>query len=204
MLAGYKTITSPYDGVITKRTFHRGAFIRAAERSREEPLLVVERTDLLRAVVQVPDLDVPWVQRGSKAKVEIDALPGHVFDGVVARMADAEDPQSRTMRVEIDLPNPTGQLRQGMYGQVTILLRALSHGLLVPSSCFVGPLKGGKGSVYVVRDGKAYLVPVDVASDDGVHAEIGRGLTDTDDVVYRYNGPIGEAIPVTIVQEQGQ
>jgi HlyD family secretion protein len=165
-------------------------------------MLVVERTDLLRVVVQVPDLDVPWIKRGIPATVEIDALPGEVFRGIVARMADAEDAQSRTMRVEIDLPNPSGRLRQGMYGRVTIKLLAGGNGLVIPASCLAGPLKDGKGAVYVVREGKAYLVPVKVGADDGAHFEVLQGLTADDEVVFRYNGSIGDGVPVAVVDDK--
>jgi RND family efflux transporter MFP subunit len=197
--ADYERIVSPYNGVITRRSFNRGDFIRAAERSGEAPLLVVDRTDLLRTVVFVPDLDVPWVEPGNAAIVEIDALPGEAFHATVSRMADSEDPQSRTMRVEIDLPNPSGRLRQGMYGRVTIKLRAGVGGLLVPASCIVGPLKDGKGAVYVVRGGKAILVEVKVGSDDGSQIEVRQGLSADDEVVVHYNGAIGDGVPVAIV-----
>jgi RND family efflux transporter MFP subunit len=201
VLAEYKKIVSPYDGVVTQRSFNRGDFIRGAERSGEASLLVVERTDRMRIVVQVPDLDVPWIARGNPATVEIDALPGEVFRGTVARTADSEDAQSRTMRVEIDLPNSAGKLRQGMYGRVTIKLRAASGSFVVPATCLVGPVKDGKGTVYILRDGKACLVHVKVGSDDGARIEIRQGLSTEDDVVFRYNGAIGDGVPVAVVND---
>ena len=88
-----------------------------------------------------------------------------------------------------------------MYGQVTIALRPASKALLIPASCLVGPLKDGKGSVYVVRGGKASLTPVEIAGDDGVHLEVRKGLADTDDVVYHSTGPIGNDVPVTMVNQ---
>lgn len=199
VLAEYKKIVSPYDGVVTKRSYNRGDFIRTAERSGEPPLLVVERTDRLRVVVQVPDLDVPWIEKGNPATVEIDALPGEMFQGAVARIADAEDSQTRTMRVEIDLPNDSGRLRQGMYGRVMIKLRAATGGLVIPATCLVGQLKDGKGSVYVVREGKACLVAVKIGSDDGAQLEIRQGLAAEDEVVVRHNGAIGDGVPVVVV-----
>lgn len=201
VIAGYKLIVSPYTGVVTKRTFNRGDFIRGAERSGEPPLLVVDRTDMLRVVVQVPDLDVPWVERGNPASVEIDALPGEVFHGKVARMAEAEDPQTRTMRVEIDLPNPTGRLRQGMYGQVTIKLRAASGGLTIPASSLVGALKDGKGAVYAVREGKACLLPVVISVDDGARLEVRKGLNADDDVIFQCSGAIKDGAAVDVCND---
>ncbi|MGO9108410.1 MAG: efflux RND transporter periplasmic adaptor subunit [Thermoguttaceae bacterium] len=199
--AGYRRIVSPYSGVVTKRTFHLGDFIRGAERSGENPLLVVERTDRLRVVTQVPDLDVPWAVRGRPATVEIEALPNESFPGVISRTAESEDPQSRTMRVEVDLPNPSGRLRPGMYGQVTINLHTDRSALVLPVSCLVGPQKDGKGAVYVVRDGKAHLVPVKLGSNDGIHVEILDGLTVTDDVVCGSNRPLTDGLAVSAVND---
>ena len=120
----YAQIISPYDGVITQRNVHPGDFIRAAQDGGQQPpLLSVERTDLMRVVVQVPDRDVPFTNAGDSAVVRIDALPGAEFKAMVSRVAEAEEPQTRTMRTEIDVANPEDQLRHGMYGRVTILLR---------------------------------------------------------------------------------
>jgi HlyD family secretion protein len=199
--AGYRTIVSPYTGVVTQRNFHVGAFIRGAERSGETPLLVVERTDRLRVIVKVPDLDVPWAVPGSPASVEIKALPGESFQGTISRTAASEDPMSRTMRVEIDLPNPSARLRPGMYGQVTIKLQTNLSAMLLPDSCLVGPAKDGKGTVYVVREGKARLVPVKVGGVDGPDFEILQGLAATDDVVCRSNGTLGDGVAVTVVSD---
>ncbi|HEY5315649.1 MAG TPA: efflux RND transporter periplasmic adaptor subunit, partial [Pirellulales bacterium] len=125
-LLSYTRITSPYDGLVTYRGFHRGAFIRAADQGGEEPLFRVDRTDLVRVVVLVPDRDVPFTQAGDRALVLLDALPGKPFKGKVARVAGTEDPLSRTMRVEVDVPNADGVIRNGMYGQVEIELEPAS------------------------------------------------------------------------------
>ena len=130
-------------------------------------------------------------------------MPGEKFAGRISRVANAEDPKSRTMRVEIDLPNPSGRLRPGMYGRATLWLGTLRGAVQIPASCLAGPLREGKGAVYVVRDGQARLVPVEIAGDDGLHLEVTKGLSAADQVVCHYNGPIGEAVPVTIVNVKG-
>ena len=199
VLAGYRTIVSPYSGVVTTRTFFPGDFIRDAERSGEPPLLVVERTDLLRVVTQVPDEDVPWAVRGRPATVEIDALPGESFHGAISRTAASEDLQSHTMRVEVDLPNPSGRLRAGMFGQVTIDLHTDRNALLLPAACLVGPQNEGKAAVYVVRDGKARLVAVKLGNNDGIHVEILSGLALGDDVVCGSKGTLADGVAVAVV-----
>ena len=168
VLVRFATLTSPYNGVITRRTVFPGDFIRAATGgSPQLPLLSVERTDKMRVVVQVPDRDVPYTTKGKPAVVEIDALPGKKFQAPVARTAASEDPETRLMHVEIDLLNPKGQLHQGMYGKVTIVLDQGTDLLSIPSSCLIGKTQNGLGTVYVVRDGRARRVQVAIGTDNG-------------------------------------
>ena len=101
------------------------------------------------------------------------------------------------MRTEIDLPNPDGKLREGMYGSVTIDLEAAApKSVTIPSSGLLGQTGKGDGSVYVVRDGKASKVEVRVGNDNGVETEILSGLTLDDQVITTYNGSLTEGTPV--------
>ena len=109
----------------------------------EKPILTVARTDKVRVVTYVPDRDVPYTDVGDKAKLTLDALPGEVFEGTVTRFAETEDPQSRTMRTEVDLPNPKDRLREGMYGNLTIILDESTQNLTIPTACLAA--KSGQG-----------------------------------------------------------
>ena len=142
---------------------------------------------------------MPFVGVGNPAKVEIDALPGEEFQGKVSRMADAEDPETRTMRVEVDLPNSDGTLREGMYGSVTIRLNQGKKVFTVPSSCLVGNVNQGRGNVYVVENGMARSRAVTVGTDNGVATEILKGLGDQDEVVSRHSGALADGTPVEVV-----
>ncbi|HLZ10190.1 MAG TPA: efflux RND transporter periplasmic adaptor subunit, partial [Chloroflexota bacterium] len=174
----------PYDGVVAQRNFYPGDFVRAAtESGAHMPLFTVERTDQMRVIVQIPDRDVPFTDPGDPATVEIDALPGKKFEAKVSRIANSEDAQTRLMRVEIDLPNPSGKIRKGMYGRVHILLDKSSDLLSIPTTALAGKIEEGKASVFVVREGKAILHPVRVGADNGLRVEIMSGLKETDEVV---------------------
>jgi RND family efflux transporter MFP subunit len=187
VMKDFATITSPYDGVITQRSRYPGSFVRAAtEGGDHTPLLTVEQIDKVKVIVQIPDRDVPFTDIGDPAIIELDALPGKILQGKVSRKADSEDHETRLMRVEIDLDNPDGKIAPGMFGKATILLEK-SHGLSVPSSCLVGKVAGGKGSVYVVRDNHAHLVPVEIGGDDGLHVAIVRGLRSSDKVILSHD-----------------
>ena len=160
-------------------------------------MLAVARTDRVRVVVQVPDRDVPFVDRGDRAIVQVDALPGKKFPAVVSRFADSEDPSDRTMHTEIDLDNSSDLLREGMYGNVTIILEpARKNALTVPSNCLIERNGRGDGAVYVVRDGKIDRRDVQVGKDNGKEVEILKGIAPGDQVVVRYTGSISEGLAV--------
>ncbi len=197
VMQDYTRITSPYDGVVTLRSFHRGDFVRAAGEGGGVPVLAVAVTDKMRVVMPVPDTDVPFVDVGDPAKLQIVALPGMIFEGAVSRFSESEDPQSRNMRTEIDLPNADHKLREGMYGRITIHLQpAAPNSVTIPSSGLLGQTGTGEGTVFVVRDHKARKVKVHVGNDNGVEAEILSGLKTDDHVVVRYNGAIEEGTPL--------
>jgi HlyD family secretion protein len=179
----YLKIVSPYNGVITERGFHVGDFIRSPEEGRQVPLLTVARTDVMRVVTKVPERYVPYCEPGDPATVELDALHGRVFHGKVSRIANSLDRADRTMRVEVDLKNTADELRDGMFGRVTIQLTSGTKELSVPSSALVNAGGSGSFSVYVVRNGHADLVPVKVGRDNGILAEVLSGLQPDDVIV---------------------
>ncbi len=180
--AKYTQITSPYTGVITKRNFHNGDFIRDASQGGADPILAVARTDKMRIIVQVPDRDVPYLKEGDLANLTVDTLPDRHFKGKVARMAYQEAYDTRTMRTEVDIQNPDGLLKDGMYGEITIRL-GREKGLRIPSKCLTGSEKDKERSVFVVRGDRAHEVKVRVGIDDGIEVTIHDGLSTSDHVV---------------------
>jgi HlyD family secretion protein len=207
VLLDYTVIRSPYTGVVTQRNFHPGDFIRSADagyaKGERVPVLAVERTDVMRVVIQVPERDVPFVDCGDPAVVEVDALPGVVFETrgsdkvEVSRLAASEDPQTRMMRTEVHVKNPDGKLRRGMFGRVTLKLQVGAPGAFrIPSAALFGKAGDGKGMVRLVRAGKAALVPVRIGADNGSDVEILSGVMAEDRVIIRAAGPLSEGSAV--------
>ena len=200
----YTHLHAPFDGIITTRTFDDGAFIRdAASGGTFPPVLAVARIDLMRVVVWVPDDQVPLVREGREATLEIPSLPGHPFKGKVARTALSENYNTRAMRTEVDLPNPTGVLTDGMYGSLTLDLGKTDHGLTIPSTCLVGEQKNDERGVYVIRDGKAHRQTVRIGLDDGIHAEIVSGLQADAHVVEQHGPGLGDGELVAVIANDG-
>lgn len=198
VFVNYTKIVSPYNGVVTRRSFHVGDFIRAADQGGLVPLLTVARTDVMRVIVQVPDRDVPYTNVGDPAIVEMDALGGEKFPGKVSRIANSEDRVTRTMHTEIDLPNPKNRLRDGMYGRITINLDEGTKGLTVPTSAVFLDRKSKKKSVFVVKNGKTQRTAVETGQDDGKLIEILSGLSPDDHVVRQPPVDLTDNMPVEV------
>ena len=123
-LLEYTKIVSPFDGVITRRSVDPGLLVQAATSNRSMPLFVVQQLDTVRVFCDVPEAHAAEVAVGADADIKFIALAGQAIKGKITRVSNAIDPASRTMRVEIDLPNSDGALRPGMFAQVTIKLQS--------------------------------------------------------------------------------
>lgn len=203
ILAKYLEILSPYDGVVTNRNYHRGDFIRAADQGTQPPVLAVARTDRMRVVVHLPDRDVPYLDRGDEAVVRLDAFGQEEFRGKVARYSEYEDSANRTMRTEIDLPNPDGRLREGMYGGVTILLEPPNDKLVIPSSALHEHTAAGKAELFVIDGDAARRQTVRIGRDNGIRTEVTEGLSEHDQVVVSYSGSLEDGEPVIVEPAAG-
>jgi RND family efflux transporter MFP subunit len=200
----YTIIKSPYTGTITKRNFHRGDFIRSADSGGDRiPLLAVERTDVMRIIVQVPERDAPFVDVGDPARVDVDALPGIALKPivgdklVVSRFAESEDAHTRMMRTEVHVKNPDRKLRRGMFGRVQLTLQLGDpSSVRIPSAALVGRAEGGKATVRVERDGKAFIVTVQSGMDNGSEIEVLSGLQPGDRVILRASESISDGVTV--------
>jgi RND family efflux transporter MFP subunit len=183
IIADSTRIVSPYEGVVTLRGFHPGDFVRAADTGASHPLFRVARTDKMRIVTFIPDRDIPFLERGNPAAVAFHALPGQTFRGTVARFAEAEDAQTRTMRTEIDLDNSANKLREGMYGVVTIVLSDSQSGLTIPTSALWSKDTTSSASCFRIVDGRTVLTPIKVGLDNGLRVQVVEGLKEGDLVV---------------------
>jgi RND family efflux transporter MFP subunit len=197
----YTRIESPYDGVVISRgeSVHPGSFVRAADvGGGSQPLLTVAMTAKMRTIVPVPDRDSPYCHVGDPATVTLDALAGRVFHGQVDLTSESENISDRLMRVEINLPNPDGVLRDGMFGRADILLEKNIKNLTVPSSCLIDRNGKGEGAVLAVKDGKIHRVNVHVGMDTGLRAEITDGIAEDDLIIVQPDASLPEGTSVQV------
>jgi HlyD family secretion protein len=201
-LLGYRYIRAPFAGTVTRRTIDSGHLVQLPSGAKAEPLFTVVRIDTVRVPVDVPEADAAIVRKGAKAIVVIPALKAEIT-GEVARAAGALDPGSRTLRTEIDLPNPDGRLRPGMFATVRIVSEMPAMWVL-PAAAVLK--QADQTVVFLARDGKAVRLPVQPGRTDGTFTEVfkkqkaGGGWEDwsgTEDVL---SGPVatltdGQPIP---------
>lgn len=155
-LRGYKKLTAPFDGIVSRRNINTEDFVQPPTGGKGEPLYVVERRDMMRIFVPVPEADAPWVKPKVPARVRVQALPGREFTAEVTRTSYSLDRTAHTLLAEIDLPNPDDSLRSNMYAYATITLEQ-PNALTLPASALVtqGDItKGYESFCFVVEEGK--------------------------------------------------
>ena len=199
-LLGYARLTAPFSGVVTARFVDPGAFIPAATSGTPQSAAVVTLMDFSRLRIQVfvPEPEVPFITNGLPAQVVVEELAGKVFTGSVTRYANALDEATKTMLVEIELPNPTGALRPGMYASVKLEVERKRDALLVPVAALLVEKAGT--SVFTVAEGKARKTPVVLGFNDGVNVEITGGLTADQAVILLGKQPLADGQPVTLAE----
>ncbi len=194
----YARIIAPMTGVITERFVDPGALIQAASSSRTQaaPLVSIARLDQLRVLVDVPEPKVRAVRPGTGVRVEVPAYAGESFAARVTRVGAVLDPGSRTMRVEIDLPNPTHSLRPGMTARVELELERFEGALTVPVSAV--RFQGRDRAVFVVEAGKAKQRAVKTGLEAPQWIQILGGLGAEEEIVTAAAGPLADGAPVRV------
>jgi len=202
VLMQYATLKAPFDGVVTERNVDPGDLVRNAENAAAvgKPLFGVAQVDRVRVRVPVPERDAIHVNVGDAVEFTCRALGSEIIKARVSRVARRLDPKTRSMLVEIDLPNDKGRLLPGMYGSVTIMLDEKPDTVVVPSGSIRFNDDGSESVVYVLQGGnKIAHVPVKTGYDNGNDVEILSGLEGSERIVTGMLGRLNDGAEVTVV-----
>jgi RND family efflux transporter MFP subunit len=205
-LQSFEKIYAPFDGVITARNTDVGALINAGAGTQGlinagagmpvQGLFTLAAIDKLRVYVTIPEVYARAARPGATASLLLDAFPGEVFHGTLVRQANAIDPTSRTLLVEVDVDNATGQLMPGAYVSVHLTLPDAVRAVTIPANTLLFRKEGLR--VGVVRQGKAALVPVTIGRDYGAAVEVMTGLQPTDAVILNPADSLITGTPVKV------
>jgi RND family efflux transporter MFP subunit len=191
----YRVVKAPFEGVITLRNVDVGALVN----SGSTLLFRIAQMRVLRTYVNVPQSNAGSVHAGQTAYLAVSNLPGRRFTGTVARTANALDPNSRTMLVEVQVPNEDGALLPGMYALVDLSSPRANPPLLLPADALIVRADGTQ--VAVVRpDHTIHLQKIQVGRDYGDKIEIINGLAEGDLVIANPSDAVREGVQVNPVR----
>ncbi|RPD88348.1 efflux RND transporter periplasmic adaptor subunit [Luteimonas sp. 100069] len=188
----YTAVTAPISGVISQRMIRTGNFVQI-----NTPIFSIVDNARIEATLNVPERELRVLKRGQPVRLQVDALPGESFEGVVERVAPIVESRSGTFRVVTAFAG-NDSLRSGMFGRIHIDYDERADALVIPRSAL---LDEGETAVYTVREGKAVRVPVELGYVDGNMIEVRSGLEAGDPVVTAGKVALREGSAVQVIGE---
>jgi RND family efflux transporter MFP subunit len=198
-LEGFKRVVAPFSGMITRRNVDVGDLIDAGGSGRA--LFLLTQTDPLRIYVNVPQSYAQMIKPGQQVTVTQQEIAGRVFKAEVARTSASIDAATRTMQIEIGLPNRDNALMPGAYVQVSLPLQA-GPALTMSTNTLMFRSDGLRVAV-VDRGGRVHLRPVRIGRNFGQTVEVLDGVATSDRLVLNPSDSLAENDQVEIAQEQG-
>jgi RND family efflux transporter MFP subunit len=195
-LEDFKRIAAPFAGVVTRRNIDVGDLIDAGNGGAARALFTLAQTDPLRVYVYVPQSYASLVHPGDAVSVSQSEMHGSVYRGTIRRTAGAIDTATRTLQVEISLPNKDGSLLPGAYAQIELPV-GTSGNLLAPSNSLMFRPEGPRVAV-VDGGGHVHLQPVTVGRDFGQSIELLSGIHTGDQLVLNPADSLAEGDAVAV------
>ena len=201
-LAGFKSVVAPFDGVITRRHIDIGDLVTAGSTTNTTPLFTICHSDKVRVYVKVPQVARSGIRVGSQGLVTAREFPGRTFKGIVDRTAEAINPDTGTLRVEVLADNPDGALLPGMFANVTFHCSRASPPIRVPAAALM-MLPNGPHVAVVGPDQCVRFQPIEIAKDMGDEIEVSKGLSPGQTVALNISNEIANGQKVTPVPTGG-
>jgi membrane fusion protein, multidrug efflux system len=172
----YERVYAPFDGMITVRNLYPGALVATATAANTSNPSIYQIATLkpLRVYLYLPQTYTPFVHNGDESIVTVSEFPSRDYKGSITRHPSALDQETRTMLIEVDLPNQDISLYPGMYANVAVTIKGSSGAPRVPDQALI--FNNQKVYVPVVQDNRIHLTTVKLGLDDGINCEITRGL----------------------------
>jgi membrane fusion protein (multidrug efflux system) len=177
----YLTVRAAFDGTITERNIHPGAYVGPSGKGSDKPLLKLKQENLLRLTVAVPEIYTSSLHLGDDVNFSVKSYPDEFFKAKISRMAGNVDTKIRSELIEMDVINKEKKLLSGMYAQVKLSTKRDAKTFLVPSSSVVFSSEG----IFVIRveNGKAKRIIVDKGNVNGANIEVFGNLKNGDVLV---------------------
>ncbi len=198
-------LVAPFAGYVAQRNLDPGAAVSAQSSGTTNTSVgILQVQDLAEVKVQldVPERDISRVAVGAPVRVTVDPYKGEVFAGSIARIVNNLDPRSRTMSVEVDIPNKDARLKPGMFARVEAVVDARKGVLTIPSEALrVGD---GRPTVMVVRNGTVETVALELGAGDAKGIEVVKGLAEREQVILQGKDLVRQGQKVRTIPATGQ
>jgi RND family efflux transporter MFP subunit len=181
-MVSFQKIYAPFDGVVTARNTDVGQLIDAGSGAASRELFHIQDASTLRVFVDVPQAYARMVTVGLPAELLLNEERNRKFEGVTVRTAGAVDPVARTMRVEVDVKNPTGELLAGAYAQVRFRLTSANPSFTLPGNALLFR-PDGVHAASVDANNRVKLLPITLGTDYGTRVSIVSGLNGDERVI---------------------
>ncbi len=172
----YTNIVAPIDGVVSARMVKEGNFIQL-----QSPMFRIDDFDPLLAVLNVPERELRTLRPELTVLMQVDALAGKNFEGKVARISPVVEAQTGTFRVTCEFRDPSGQLKSGMFGRLSVIFDQRSDVLSIPREAVLEDDE--QPAVFVIREGKAVRQQIGVGARSGGLVEVLSGVKEGEQVV---------------------
>ena len=196
-LEGFKSVTAPFDGIITARNTDTGALINAGSGGTGQALFHIAETDKLRVYVQVPELYTQAVTPDMKAELHFAEYPQRTFTATLTHTADAIDPTTRTLLIELAVDNDKGELYPGSYVETHMQVPSSGTSVHIPVNTLLFRAEGLQVAT-VGADDKVHLKTITIGRDYGKEVEVIAGLAADENVIVNPSDSLADGQAVHI------
>lgn len=186
-------IVAPFRGEVSRKYIDAGALV-----SPSTPLANLVHTETLKIVANILEKDISLLRAGMKAKIQVESYPGRIFEGRVEKINSALDLATRTLQVEIYIPNSDRSLKPGMFAHVELILLEKPQTLVIPREAVLGT--DSEMSVFVVEGKQAVRKPITIGYEQDRMVEILKGLNQGDMVIIKGQQLIKEGSAIRVVE----
>ena len=203
-------IRSPIPGVIGQRFLEEGDMA-----TPQTPVVTVVRIDTVTVEINIVERYSQAIKPGLTAEIVVNSLPDTAFRGLVSKVSPVIDPRARVINAEIDIPNPDGLLRPGMFAEVNLIMQSHDNTLIVPkySVLYRTQLKQRPSGaqevvreyhVFTIESGRAVMKSIDPGFEDPSRIEVLSGLQDGDSLVIQGQNALEDSVKVRVVNQGGR
>ena len=194
-------VESPIPGVVGRTLLDKGATVLPSGASvvSGTPLAIIVNMDEMLVKLNIPEPDIPYIKNGLKASLKVDSYPEESFEGKISKVSEVVEPSTRTLPIEISIPNQGYRLKSGMFCRINIIASKIENALVLPQDALVREL--GANYVFTVQDHTAKKKKVSLGAQEDSRVQILDGVSEGDNIIIFGQQGLKDGSAVEAVEE---